>query len=69
MARHLAQASGFEGTWALAGRDRAKLERVAASLSSGAGAQAPGILVADVSSPDSLASMARAARLLISTVG
>ena len=43
-------------TWAIAGRDRSRLEALAASLSGGT---APGIVVADVASPDSLLAMAR----------
>lgn len=46
----------LRSTWAIAGRDRTRLETLAASLSGGA---APGIVVADVAAPDSLLVMAR----------
>ena len=48
--------SGSYRKWAVAGRDRAKLEALAASLGGGA---APGVVVADVAAPDSLLAMAR----------
>ncbi|PSC70768.1 saccharopine dehydrogenase-like oxidoreductase [Micractinium conductrix] len=71
--RHVAAevvASGFTGKWALAGRGRAKLEGVAAALPERrAGVSAPGLVVADVADPESLAAMARSARVLINTVG
>ncbi|GAB4820285.1 hypothetical protein N2152v2_007331 [Parachlorella kessleri] len=57
---------GFKGTYALAGRDRVKLERLAAHVSS---LDKPGIIVADVSRPDSLDVMAKAAKIVISAVG
>lgn len=51
--------------WALAGRDRAKLESRRASL----GAAEIGIIEADSQDPDSLRAMARQAKVVISTVG
>lgn len=53
-------------TFVLAGRDRRKLEALAAELDV---SPAPAIVVADVAQPDSLAAMARAGRVLINTVG
>ncbi|RLV47484.1 saccharopine dehydrogenase [Nocardioides mangrovicus] len=53
--------------WALAGRNPAKLEEVRARLGA-AHADLP-LLQADVTDPESLASLARAARVIVSTVG
>ena len=65
----------------MAGRDRSKLERLARALASaaasaaaaaaaaGAAGSPPGILVADVTRPDSLLAAARAARVMINAVG
>ena len=53
--------------WALAGRDRAKLESRRAQL--GAAAAAIGIIEADSQDPASLRAMAKQARVVISTVG
>lgn len=64
--QHLATEAGCTGTWAIAGRDRTRLETLAASLSGGA---APGIVVADVAAPDSLLVMARSCAVCINTVG
>lgn len=51
--------------WAIAGRDRARLDALAASLS----ASSPGVLVADATDAASLAAMAAAAAVVINTVG
>ncbi|MBT2224464.1 trans-acting enoyl reductase family protein [Nonomuraea sp. NEAU-A123] len=59
-AAYLAKTAGPEVRWALAGRDRAKLERL--------GLNAP-ILVADATDPASLAAIAREARVVVTTVG
>ncbi|MEU7859495.1 saccharopine dehydrogenase NADP-binding domain-containing protein [Nonomuraea sp. NPDC049141] len=59
-ASYLARTAGPEVRWALAGRDRAKLERL--------GIDAP-ILVADATDPASLAAIAREARVVVTTVG
>ncbi|MBW6454972.1 MAG: enoyl-ACP reductase, partial [Trueperaceae bacterium] len=50
--------------WALGGRDRARLERLRAELGVDAG-----VVVADAHDPVSLASLARSARVVASTVG
>lgn len=65
VARELA-ASGFQGPWAIAGRDRGKLEKLAASLEA---SPAPGIVVADVRDEASLRQMAEGTKVLINTVG
>ncbi|MFC4010602.1 saccharopine dehydrogenase family protein [Nonomuraea purpurea] len=59
-AGYLAQAAGPGTRWALAGRDRAKLERL--------GLDVP-ILIADAADPASLAELARRTRVLATTVG
>ncbi|NBE92804.1 saccharopine dehydrogenase [Nonomuraea sp. KC401] len=59
-AAYLARAAGPDVRWAVAGRDRAKLERL--------GLDAP-ILLADATDPDSLAELARSTRVLVTTVG
>jgi hypothetical protein len=53
--------SAGAGKWAVAGRDRAKLEGLAASLlqATSGGVSAPGIVIADVADQDSLVAMAR----------
>ncbi|ROO84410.1 short subunit dehydrogenase-like uncharacterized protein [Actinocorallia herbida] len=62
-AEYLAAHAG-ETRWALAGRDRAKLERVRDRI----GVDVP-LLHADSGDPDSIAELARSSRLVISTVG
>ncbi|MFE7890083.1 saccharopine dehydrogenase family protein [Streptomyces sp. NPDC057412] len=52
--------------WAVAGRDRAKLEALRASLSGGS---EPGVLEADVADPASVRRLAEQARVVASTVG
>ncbi|MEU6716199.1 saccharopine dehydrogenase NADP-binding domain-containing protein [Nonomuraea sp. NPDC046802] len=59
-AGYLAEAAGPGTRWALAGRDRAKLERL--------GLDVP-ILIADAADPASLAELARCTRVLATTVG
>ncbi|SEG99547.1 Uncharacterized conserved protein [Nonomuraea solani] len=59
-AAYLARAAGPDTRWALAGRDRAKLERL--------GLDAP-ILLADATDPLALADLARQTRVLATTVG
>jgi short subunit dehydrogenase-like uncharacterized protein len=63
-AEYLAQHSGAELRWALAGRNRAKLEALAERL----GVDVP-LLHADVTDDASLRSVAEAARVVITTVG
>ena len=70
-ARYLA-ANGPEGLrWALAGRNRGKLEAVRSSLEAllGRGVPAPDLLVADAADATALAKVAEAARVIVSTVG
>ncbi|WP_214320796.1 saccharopine dehydrogenase family protein [Nonomuraea sediminis] len=59
-AAYLNRVAGPDVRWALAGRDRAKLERL--------GLDAP-ILIADATDPASLAAIARQARVVATTVG
>ncbi|MEV0380101.1 saccharopine dehydrogenase NADP-binding domain-containing protein [Nonomuraea sp. NPDC050643] len=59
-AAYLARAAGSGTRWALAGRDRAKLERL--------GLDVP-ILLADATDPAALADLARQTRVLVTTVG
>jgi short subunit dehydrogenase-like uncharacterized protein len=64
-AAHLARRlSGTTTSWAIAGRDRAALEALRAELPG-----EPGIVVADVTDPDSLAAMARSTDVVATTVG
>ncbi|MDV8002418.1 saccharopine dehydrogenase family protein [Rhodococcus sp. IEGM 1408] len=64
--RHLPEG----GSWAVAGRSRVKLDglvgRLAAEMPD---VPAPGVVVADTEDPESLAEMARSARVVITTVG
>jgi short subunit dehydrogenase-like uncharacterized protein len=56
--------------WALVGRNRAKLEAVAARLAAAAPeAPAPDLLVADAADPAALARVAESTRVVITTVG
>src|SRR5690242_8468426 len=56
--------------WALVGRNRAKLEAVAARLAaSGPAAPAPQILVADAADGPALERVAAQARVVVTTVG
>ncbi|MBB1031801.1 saccharopine dehydrogenase [Dietzia sp. SLG310A2-38A2] len=58
------------GAWAVAGRSRVKLDALVARLSAEMpDVPAPGVVVADTEDPASLADMARAARVVITTVG
>ncbi len=67
IAEYLAPRAAAEGiTWAIAGRNAEKLEAVRAKL----GATGPGsVIVADATDPDSLASLAGRARLVIAAAG
>jgi short subunit dehydrogenase-like uncharacterized protein len=70
-ARYLAE-SGPQGLrWALAGRNRDKLETVRSSLEElrGPGVSAPELLVADAADSTALAKVARAAKVVVTTVG
>jgi short subunit dehydrogenase-like uncharacterized protein len=70
-ARYLAE-NGPDGLrWALVGRNRAKLEAVRSSLEtlSPTPAPAPELLVADAGDPVSLARVAEAAKVVVTTVG
>jgi len=69
-AEYLAGHGPAELRWALVGRSRAKLERVAERLAAaGSPAPAPDLLVADAGEPASLAAVAEASRVVLSTVG
>ena len=58
------------GAWAVAGRNRTKLDAVAARLAAEMPeVPAPGIVVADTEDAESLAEMARSTRVIITTVG
>jgi short subunit dehydrogenase-like uncharacterized protein len=64
-AAHLARRlSGTTTTWAIAGRDRDKLEALRDELPG-----EPGVEVADVTDPDSLLALARSTSVLATTVG
>lgn len=72
--QHIARelAAVFEGTFALAGRDRSKLETLAASLAEEhprLSGRPPKVIVADVNDATSLRTMAEESRVVISTVG
>src|ERR1700742_4042854 len=64
-------ANGPEGLrWALAGRNRAKLEAVAARLAvAGPGAPVPALIEADAADAAALAMVAESTRVVITTVG
>ncbi len=66
-ARYLSRHLPAGTPWALAGRDRAKLERVAAGLDGDA--DAPALLQADSGDPLSLAELAAQTRAVATTVG
>jgi short subunit dehydrogenase-like uncharacterized protein len=70
-AEYLARASAARPLrWAIAGRNRDKLERVRAQLLARAdGAAAPETLIADVGDAASIADLARRARVVATTVG
>lgn len=55
-------------TWAIAGRNQAKLEQVAERIDSLGGVR-PEIISADVANADSMAALAKSTRVLITTVG
>jgi short subunit dehydrogenase-like uncharacterized protein len=64
-AAHLARRlAGTTTSWAIAGRDRAKLEALRDELPGD-----PGVVVADVTDPDSLLTLARSTDVLATTVG
>ncbi len=69
LCRHLADNFGFNGAlrWAAAGRSRAKLEALRASL--GESASALPLLTADAADEPSLRAMCAMARIVVSTVG
>jgi short subunit dehydrogenase-like uncharacterized protein len=69
-ARYLAENGPSDLRWALVGRNRAKLEAVAARLRGiGSGAPAPDLLEADAGDRPSLDAVARDARVVVTTVG
>jgi short subunit dehydrogenase-like uncharacterized protein len=69
-ARYLAANAPAGTRWAIAGRNRAKLEAVAAELAAiDSAAEPPEILVADAADPAALAEVAAASRVVVSTVG
>ena len=66
VAAYLAERAGEAGaSWAVAGRDAAKLERVLGEI----GVAAPETIAADVGDPASLAAMAARARVVLDLVG
>lgn len=66
VAAYLAQRAGEVGaSWAVAGRDPAKVKRVLGEV----GVEPPEILTADVGDPGSLAAMARRAKVVLDLVG
>jgi short subunit dehydrogenase-like uncharacterized protein len=66
VAAYLAERAAETGaSWAVAGRDAAKVERVLGEL----GVGAPETIVADTGDPDSLAAMASRARVVLDLVG
>jgi short subunit dehydrogenase-like uncharacterized protein len=66
VAAYLAERAGEAGaSWAVAGRDPAKLERVLGDI----GVAAPETIVADAGDPASLAAMASRARVILDLVG
>jgi short subunit dehydrogenase-like uncharacterized protein len=66
VAAYLAERAGELGvSWAAAGRDPAKVERVLAEI----GAEAPETIAADVGDPGSLAAMASRSRVVLNLVG
>jgi short subunit dehydrogenase-like uncharacterized protein len=69
VADHLAKYAGGSTRWAIAGRDRAKLETIRARLVSAHPRCDVGVVLADVGDPASLLAMARACRAVLSTVG
>jgi len=69
-ARYLAANAPAGTRWAIAGRNRAKLEAVAAGLAAiDSAAEPPELLIADAADPAALAELAGAARVVASTVG
>jgi short subunit dehydrogenase-like uncharacterized protein len=69
-ARYLAANAPAATRWAIVGRNRAKLERVAAELAAiDSAAAPPEILIADAADPAALAEVAGATRVVITTVG
>jgi short subunit dehydrogenase-like uncharacterized protein len=69
-ADYLAENGPAQMRWALLGRNRAKLEAVAARLAaSSSAAPAPEILLADASDPAALREVAESTRVLATTVG
>lgn len=67
-AHYLARNAPADFRWALAGRNREKLERLRAELAGVTNAEIP-ILLADATDPDSLRSVAADARVVLTTVG
>jgi short subunit dehydrogenase-like uncharacterized protein len=59
------RAAETDASWAVAGRDAAKVERVLGEI----GVSAPETIVADAGDPDSLAAMASRARVVLDLVG
>jgi short subunit dehydrogenase-like uncharacterized protein len=68
-ARYLAENGPAGLRWALAGRNRDKLEAVRSSLELGQGVPAPDLLVADAADASALAKFAEAAKVVVTTVG
>jgi len=68
-AEYLAGAVADGTRWAIAGRNRSKLDAVRARLAVREGAQEPDLLEADVTDPASLRAVAESARVVATTVG
>jgi short subunit dehydrogenase-like uncharacterized protein len=64
---YLLQRTGNDIVWAVAGRSRQKLEQVLSELS--AGDKAPDILIADSHDGESMATLAQATKVVLTTVG
>lgn len=70
VAEYLMRAMPVGGSWAVAGRSRTKLDALVARLANEMpDVPAPGVVVADTEDAETLAEMARAARVVITTVG
>jgi short subunit dehydrogenase-like uncharacterized protein len=66
VAAYLAERAGeVDASWAAAGRDRSKVDRVLAEI----GVSAPEVVEAEVGDPDSLARMAARSRVVLNLVG
>lgn len=67
-AQHLAEHLPSDAKWTIAGRDRSKLERLAAKFR-GPGLNEPSVAVVDLANERAMAKLASETRVLISTIG